>query len=237
MHRIIALVFLGLVGLSACRAEPDEQPDVGPFDMELDAQPMDASPPDMFADADPRSLAGLWSPDFGPPPDDMPEEIRWMHGRMWCDGERPPRILADGSSECEHRDVNTPTQPQVDQPINGGRPAGPETIGCRIWPHRTSEFGVGIPGGASAIPTWVTCDPEMTVCCSFIRGGELTPCGWPVYEGHVAHYEGEEWVAAQGRSASIITDYDDYPQALLEAFPRILNNCHPICKPPTCPGD
>jgi hypothetical protein len=180
-------------------------------------------------DADPRSMADLWSPDFGPPPADMPAEIRWMHGRMWCDGPRPPRILPDGTSECEH--VEVPTE-RTERPF-----------ACREWPSRTSTDPFGGPEGIDA---YIGCSPDYSVCCTFYTYEEYAPppCHW-IYSGFAGQRESalpEEmmsalpWLEANGLralvpasgAAGLVTD------EMVEAWQGALNNCHPICKRPAC---
>ena len=238
----LALAILSLVGCEAREAEPDAGrtprfdaavfPDASATpDAGRDAGPLDAAPADAAPDADPRSLADLWSPDFGPPPEDMPAEIRWMHGRMWCPGERPPRVLPDGTSECSQ--VEVPTDPALES----------QGFGCRAWPSRTTQGEYAWAGG---VGTWITCNSERTVCCS---GGyplaDPPPCDWDTWEfgtqeasGHIPTPEAEAWLTANNLQV-VAPNFDpdrtdNLPQDLVDAFPSALNNCHPICKAPAC---
>lgn len=218
---------------AAVSADASIHMDAAPTDATpVDATPLDAAPLDAAADADPRSLEDLWSPDFGPVPEDMPEEIRWMHGRMWCPSERPPRVMADGSSECDH--VSTPTDPALQ----------PESFGCRAWPSRSTEVGYGWPGG---IGSWISCNPDRTICCSGEDIAFPPPCDWDTWpwsvqgaSGYVPTAEAEAWLAANNLLVvapgppGTEPGVEYIPLDVYEAFPAALNNCHPICKAPAC---
>ena len=193
------------------------------------------------ADADPRSLAPLWAPDFGPPPADMPEEIRWMHGRMWCDAPRPPRTLPDGTSECAFASQNTPLEFQVEDPDDPD--AVSQASGCREWPYRQTELGFGGPAG---IDSWLGCSPDWSVCCTFDANEEFLarPCGWS-YVGFAGSgvsalppemESALPWLEARGLRA-LVPGYapeTGIPDRMVDVWQTALNNCHPVCRRPAC---